>query len=54
MPGIFTLNINAFHIGYSYQFGTSSSSLGSFNNATHEIFLSYRFGSGASESKLLW
>lgn len=53
MAGILTLNMNAFHIAYSYQLGTSSANLGGFNNATHEISLSYRFGRGASESKLL-
>lgn len=53
MSGIFTLNIGAFHVGYGYQFGISSSNLGAFNNAIHEISLNYRFGSGASEIKLL-
>jgi type IX secretion system PorP/SprF family membrane protein len=53
MSGIITLNINAFHVGYGYQFGTSSANLGGFNNATHEISLSYRFGRGATDPKLL-
>ncbi|GAA3990137.1 type IX secretion system PorP/SprF family membrane protein [Mucilaginibacter dorajii] len=53
MAGIFTLNINVFHVGYSYQFGTSSANLGGFNNATHEITLSYRFGSSAVSPRLL-
>jgi type IX secretion system PorP/SprF family membrane protein len=53
MSGILTLNINAFHVGYGYQFGISSSKLGGFNNATHEISLNYRFGRGASDPKLL-
>jgi type IX secretion system PorP/SprF family membrane protein len=44
MAGIITINVNAFHVGYSYQLGTSSANLGGFNNATHEISLSYRFG----------
>lgn len=53
MAGIVTLNVSSFHIGYSYQFGTSSDNLGNFNNATHEVTLSYRFGKGASNPKLL-
>jgi type IX secretion system PorP/SprF family membrane protein len=53
MAGIITLNVSSFHIGYSYQFGTSSDNLGNFNNATHEVTLSYRFGKGANNPKLL-
>ncbi|GAA3962407.1 PorP/SprF family type IX secretion system membrane protein [Mucilaginibacter dorajii] len=53
MSGILTVNMNAFHVGYSYQFGTSSNTFGAFNNATHEISLSYRFGRGAFDPKLL-
>ncbi|MDN5286318.1 MAG: hypothetical protein JWR38_2592 [Mucilaginibacter sp.] len=53
MAGIIILNINTFHVGYSYQLGTSSTNLGGFNNATHEISLSYRFGSGSASPKLL-
>lgn len=33
-----------FHVGYSYQFGTSSSTLGGYSNSTQEITLGYRFG----------
>ena len=53
MAGILTLNMNAFHVGYSYQLGTSSANLGGFNNATHEISISYRFGNGAANPGLL-
>jgi type IX secretion system PorP/SprF family membrane protein len=53
MSGILALNINVFHVGYSYQFGTSSNTFGAFNNASHEISLSYRFGRGAFDPKLL-
>jgi type IX secretion system PorP/SprF family membrane protein len=53
MAGIITLNFDQFHIGYSYQFGTSSDNLGGFNIPTHEITLSYRFGKGSNEHKLL-
>jgi type IX secretion system PorP/SprF family membrane protein len=51
--GIITLNVDTFHIGYSYQFGTSSYNLGGFNNATHEITIALRFGKGSTTSKLL-
>jgi type IX secretion system PorP/SprF family membrane protein len=53
MAGIMTLNLNNFHIGYSYQFGTSSRNLGGFNMATHEVTLGYRFGKGIGKRKLL-
>ena len=42
--GILFINMNWFKLGYSYQFGTSSTNLGGFNNSIHEISLSYRFG----------
>jgi type IX secretion system PorP/SprF family membrane protein len=51
--GIILINIESVRLGYSYQFGTSSANLGGFNNATHEVSLSFRFGKGASVSKLL-
>ncbi len=35
---------NAFRVGYSYQFGTSSNNLGGVNITTHEVSISYRFG----------
>jgi len=53
MAGIFTLNVDAFHVGYSYEFGVNTQNLGGFNNATHEITLSYRFGKGATNPKEL-
>ncbi|HVW94509.1 MAG TPA: PorP/SprF family type IX secretion system membrane protein [Mucilaginibacter sp.] len=51
--GIITLNLDQFHIGYSYQFGTSSDNLGGFHMATHEVTLGYRFGKGITKRKLL-
>lgn len=51
--GILSLNLSQFHIGYSYQVGTSSDNLGGINMPTHEITLSYRFGKGAAKAKLL-
>ena len=53
MAGIITINVDSFHIGYSYQFGTSSTNLGGFNNATNEVTLSYRFGRASGSQKLL-
>lgn len=53
MAGIITLNVDSFHIGYSYQFGTSSVNLGGFNNATNEVTLGYRFGRASGNPKLL-
>jgi len=53
MALIMTINFDSFHIGYSYQFGTSDNDLGGFNLPTHEVTLSYRFGAGASKPKLL-
>lgn len=43
--GVLSVNMNSFKLGYSYQFGTSSSNLGGFNNSIHEVTLTYRFGS---------
>jgi type IX secretion system PorP/SprF family membrane protein len=45
MAGIISVNANSFKVGYSYQFNTSSINLGGFNNATHEVCISYRWGS---------
>jgi type IX secretion system PorP/SprF family membrane protein len=53
MAGIITINVDSFHIGYSYQFGTSSTNLGGFNNATSEVTLTYRFGRASGSAKLL-
>jgi type IX secretion system PorP/SprF family membrane protein len=53
LAGIITININSFHIGYSYQVGLSSQNLGGVNLATQEVSLGYRFGKGSSNIKLL-
>jgi type IX secretion system PorP/SprF family membrane protein len=53
MAGIITINVDAFHIGYSYKFSVASENLGGINNATHEITLSYRFGKTSQTPKLL-
>ncbi|SDE51534.1 type IX secretion system membrane protein, PorP/SprF family [Mucilaginibacter pineti] len=42
----------SFKVGYSYQFGTSSSNLGGVNITTSEVSISYRFGN-VTNSKLL-
>jgi type IX secretion system PorP/SprF family membrane protein len=44
VAGIISVNANSFKVGYSYQFNTSSTNLGGFNNATHEVSISYRWG----------
>jgi type IX secretion system PorP/SprF family membrane protein len=49
--GIVSYNFSNFHIGYSYQFGTSENNFSEFSNATHEITLGYRFGKGAGTAK---
>jgi len=53
MAAILSYNLDQFHIGYSYQFGTSDVNLGVANNATHEVTLSYRFGKNIGKPKLL-
>jgi len=53
LAGIITVTVDAFRIGYSYQFSTASENLGGLNNATHEITLSYRFGEGSTKTKIL-
>lgn len=50
--GMLSVDVKTFKVGYSYQFGVSSNNLGGFNNTTHEVSLSYRFGKNA-QSKLL-
>jgi len=50
--GILFINMNWIKLGYSYQFGTSSANLGGFNNAIHEITLTYRFGNNMSPKLL--
>jgi type IX secretion system PorP/SprF family membrane protein len=53
MAGIITVNVSSFHVGYSYQFGTTSNNLGGANIPTHEVTLSYRFGKTSGNAKLL-
>jgi len=50
--GLLSINLDQVHIGYSYQF-TTTSNLGGFNLATHEVTLGYRFGKGIGKRKLL-
>jgi type IX secretion system PorP/SprF family membrane protein len=52
VAGIISVNANSFKVGYSYQFGTSSTNLGGYNNATHEVSISYRWGANL-QRKLL-
>jgi type IX secretion system PorP/SprF family membrane protein len=51
--GILSINVDGFHIGYSYQFNVGSNDLGGFNIPTQEVTLAYRFGAGAANPKLL-
>jgi type IX secretion system PorP/SprF family membrane protein len=54
MAGILSFTSDSFKLGYSYQFGTSSSNVSrGFNNNTHEVTFTYRFGSHLSERGLL-
>jgi type IX secretion system PorP/SprF family membrane protein len=52
MAAIVSYDINNFHIGYSYEFGTTYSDIGGPGNATHEVTLAYRFGKGAGTPKV--
>jgi type IX secretion system PorP/SprF family membrane protein len=52
--GILSYISDQFKLGYSYQFSTSGTNIASgFNNNTHEITLTYRFGSHVKERRLL-
>lgn len=44
IAGIISANFNSYHVGYNYEFGATSSNIGSYSNATHEVTLGYRFG----------
>lgn len=41
---IISTDFSLFHVGYSYQFSTSGSTIGGYNNATQEITIGIRFG----------
>lgn len=44
VAGILKFNFDQYYLGYSYQVGTSTANIGGFNNATHELTFSMRFG----------
>jgi type IX secretion system PorP/SprF family membrane protein len=44
IAGMFSVNYNVFHLGYAYEFGATSSNIGGYSNATHEVTLGIRFG----------
>ena len=44
LAGIITVNLDKIHLGYSYQFGLTSSNIGGMSNATHEVTLGISFG----------
>jgi len=46
VAALFSLDLDLFHVGYSYQFGTSSANIGQLSNATHEIMLTFILGKG--------
>ena len=41
---IVTTDLLLFHVGYSYQFGVSGTTIGGYTNATQEITIGYRLG----------
>lgn len=43
VAGILSLNFNQFHVGYSYQFGTTSVNIGGIHNGTNELTLGLHF-----------
>lgn len=53
MAGILSFMMSNFRLGYSYQFGTASNNVGRFNNSTHEVTLTYRFGQHLEDINLL-
>ena len=53
IAAIISYDVDSFHIGYSYQFGTAEINPGGTNNATHEVTLSYTFGRNGGKAKLL-
>jgi type IX secretion system PorP/SprF family membrane protein len=54
MSGVLSVNMESFKLGYSYQFGTASNNVArGFKNNTHEITLTYRFGSNLAQRSLL-
>ncbi|NCD71672.1 PorP/SprF family type IX secretion system membrane protein [Mucilaginibacter agri] len=53
MAGIISFMMSNFRLGYSYQFGTASNNIGRFNNSTHEVTLTYRFGQHLEDINLL-
>lgn len=46
VSALFSLDTDLFHLGYSYEFGASSSNLGTLSNASHELTLTFLFGKG--------
>jgi type IX secretion system PorP/SprF family membrane protein len=44
IAGIISINVDQFHLGYSYQVGTTSANIGGIGNATNEVTLGFRFG----------
>jgi type IX secretion system PorP/SprF family membrane protein len=53
ISAILSYTVDSFRLGYSYQVGTSSNDFSGINTATHEVTISYRFGKGTLNPKLL-
>ncbi|QJD95218.1 PorP/SprF family type IX secretion system membrane protein [Mucilaginibacter robiniae] len=54
MAGILSVQVDGLRLGYAYQFGTANNNISQFTFATHEIMLTYSFGSrGNNSHKLL-
>lgn len=49
LAAIMAVDFDDLHLGYSYQFGTSNTNIGGFNNGTHEIGFGYTFGKIANK-----
>jgi type IX secretion system PorP/SprF family membrane protein len=49
--GIFSIQYKNIHLGYSYQFGTTSSNIAGFSNATQEFLVGISFGKGGKTNE---
>jgi len=47
---IITTDFSSFYVGYSYQFGVSTTSIGGYSNATQEITLGFRISKKSKDA----